>query len=140
MQKEQKEKLLAYANGAEAFIGHNGVHVTDVDDNYARVELTLHPEVLNRWQAPHGGILFTMGDVAAGVAVLTVRPESCVTVNASIDFMEAVGSSGTLVATGRVLRCGGRLCYCEAKIETAAGKLLTTFHSTMYFTGGTLPL
>ena len=89
MTNELKEKLLAYGTKAEPFTVHNHIRVTDLQDGEARVELTLQPESLNRWGTAHGGILFALADIAAGTAILTLRQEVCLTVNASIDFLDA---------------------------------------------------
>ena len=91
MTNQLKEKLLAYGTKAEPFTVHNHIRVTDLQDGEARVELTLQPESLNRWGTAHGGILFALADIAAGTAVLTLRQEVCLTVNASIDFLDAAG-------------------------------------------------
>ena len=58
---------------------HNHVKIVAVDDGWAQVEVEIHPETLNRWGTPHGGILFTLSDVACGMAILTTRMEACVT-------------------------------------------------------------
>ena len=84
MTEELKRQLLAFGNEAEPFIAHNHIKVTDLSDGEATVTLPLEKDSLNRWGNPHGGVLFTMADVACGMAVLTLRQESCVTVNAKI--------------------------------------------------------
>ena len=106
MTNQLKEKLLAYGTKAEPFTVHNHIRVTDLQDGEARVELTLQPESLNRWGTAHGGILFALADIAAGTAVLTLRQEVCLTVNASIDFLDAAGLGSTLIAVGHVDRMG----------------------------------
>ena len=104
MTNELKEKLLAYGTKAEPFTVHNHIRVTDLQDGEARVELTLQPESLNRWGTAHGGILFALADIAAGTAVLTLWQEVCLTVNASIDFLDAAGLGSTLIAVGHADR------------------------------------
>ena len=117
MTNQLKEKLLAYGTKAEPFTVHNHIRVTDLQDGEARVELTLQPESLNRWGTAHGGILFALADIAAGTAVLTLRQEVCLTVNASIDFLDAAGLGSTLIAVGHVDRMGKSLCFCHTDKE-----------------------
>lgn len=138
MTDEKKQQLLKLALDAEPFDRHNHVQIVDVDDGWAKVELDIHPETLNRWGIPHGGILFTISDVACGMAILTVRPESCVTVNGSLDFLNAAPATGKLTAIGRVNKVGGKMAYCESEVRDESGKLITTGHTVMYFTGQTL--
>lgn len=140
MTEELKRKLLAYGNEAEPFIAHNHIAVTDLADGEATVTLRLEQDSLNRWNTPHGGVLFTMADVANGMATLTVRQESCVTVNATIDFISAARAEETLTAVGRVRQMGGKVCFCTTEISDSTGKLIARLNSVMYFTGKALPL
>lgn len=87
MTPELREKLLAFGNGAEPFLQHNHFCVEDVDDGTSLVTLELQRENLNRWGAPHGGTIFAMADIAAGMAALTVRQDVNVTTSATIDYM-----------------------------------------------------
>lgn len=140
MTEEIKRQLLLYGNQAEAFIAHNHIKITDLGDGTATVTLHLRKESLNRWHTPHGGVLFTMADVAGGMAALTMRQETCVTVNAAMDFMAAANGDQTLTAVGRVDRMGGKMCFCTTEIFDGMDQLIARFHSTMYFTGKALPL
>ena len=150
MTNELKEKLLAYGTKAEPFTVHNHIRVTDLQDGEARVELTLQPESLNRWGTAHGGILFALADIAAGTAtrtpqehgkaILTLRQEVCLTVNASIDFLDAAGLGSTLIAVGHVDRMGKSLCFCHTDITDETGRLLATLRTVMDLTGRPLEL
>ena len=91
MTEERRQKLLQSSQGpgAEPFSQYNHMKVTAVDDGTATVELELHPDSLNCWGTPHGGALFTMADVAAGMALLTLRQEVTFTVSSSIEYLSA---------------------------------------------------
>ena len=130
-----KEKLMALAKDAEPFDVHNHFRIVDVDDGVGVVELDIHPESLNIWGTPHGGLLYTLSDVACGCAVLTLRPESHVTANGSMDYLNAAPTSGKVIATGRVRKMGGRLCYCDSELRDEAGNLIATGRAVMCFTG-----
>lgn len=140
MTETLKRQLLAFGNEAEPFIAHNHIRITDLADGTATVTLMLEQDSLNRWHTPHGGVLFTMADVANGMAVLTLRQESCVTVNATIDFIAAADAGQTLTAVGRVRQMGGKVCFCTTEIHDEGGKLIARLNSVMYFTGRALPL
>lgn len=135
MTDERKQQLLDLALDSEPFDVHNHVKIVAVDDGWAQVEVEIHPETLNRWGIPHGGILFTLSDVACGMAILTTRMEACVTVSGTIDCVNAGPASGKLIATGRVQKAGGKLVFCDSEIRDETGKLITTGHTVMYFTG-----
>lgn len=140
MTNELKEKIKHFINDGEPFIRHNHIRVADVDDGMAVVELEVHPDSMNRWDSPHGGLLFTLGDMAAGTATLTVRQESCMTLNASINYIAAIGSAGKLIATGRVRQGGGKVSFCDVEICDEGGRLAARLSTVMYFTGNKLDL
>lgn len=135
MTRELREKLIGLGNTGNPFDSHNGLRVVDVDDGTATVEVALRPENLNSWGGPHGGLLFTMADVACGLATISLRQESCVTVNAGMDFIASTGGEGVIRAEGRVLHCGGKMCFCVAEVRDERNTLLSRLNITMYFTG-----
>ena len=81
-----------------------------------------------------------VADIAAGTAVLTLRQEVCLTVNASIDFLDAAGLGSTLIAVGHVDRMGKSLCFCHTDITDETGRLLATLRTVMDLTGRPLEL
>jgi uncharacterized protein (TIGR00369 family) len=137
MKEELKQKMLSYD---EPFTLHNGIRFTDFADGYARAEADVTAASLNHWKGPHGGLLFTMVDIVCGASTVTLRQESCVTVNSSINFIATAQLGDHLIAEGRVRKQGGHMTYCDAEIHDAAGRLLVTATSTMYFTGKKLAL
>ena len=84
MDQELKEKILRFSNGKEPFSAYNHLEICDIEEGRSRVELHMAPESRNRWGQPHGGLLFALADVACGVALVTLRQESCVTVSAGM--------------------------------------------------------
>lgn len=140
MTPELHEKLMAFANANEPFLTHNHMEVTALSDGTATVVLPMVKDSLNRWGGAHGGALFALCDVATGMAVVTLRQETIVTVNASIDYLSAAAPDSTLTAVGRVDRMGGKLAFCSAEITDEKGRLIVRSHTVMCFTGGTLPL
>ena len=140
MTPELKAKLLRYANECEPFTAHNHIEITDIGEGRSRVELHLTCESLNRWGGAHGGILFSLCDVAMGMAIMTLRQEMVVTVNATIDYLSAAAAGSTLTTVGRVDRLGGKLAFCSAEMTDETGKVIVRAHCVMCFTGRALPL
>ena len=142
----RRSKERSYDTGTERkaaglrFLQHNHFCVEDVDDGTSLVTLELQRENLNRWGAPHGGTIFAMADIAAGMAALTVRQDVNVTASATIDYMAAAPGTGKLIARGRVRHAGGRLCYCATEITDETGKLIAELNSVMYYTSKPLIL
>ena len=95
MTKDLYDKLMVFGNDREPFLAHNFMRTTDLDDGTATVTLPMHTESLNRWGGAHGGILFSLCDVAMGMAIMTLRQEMGVTVNATIDYLSAAAAGST---------------------------------------------
>jgi uncharacterized protein (TIGR00369 family) len=67
-------------------------------------------------------VLATLADTAAGLAVRTSIPRGSRHVSANLDVQYlAPAATGTLLATGRVLRLGRRLAFAEAAVTDADG-------------------
>ena len=140
MSPELREKLIRLGNTGNPFDTHNGIRVADVDDGTAVVEVDLRQENLNSWGSPHGGLLFTMADVACGLAAISLRQEVMVTVNTAMDFIAASAGHGVIRAEGRVVHCGGKVCFCAAEIYDEKDTLLSRVNVTMYFLGTRLEI
>ena len=111
MTKELYNKLMAFGNDCEPFLTHNYMRTTDLDDG-----------------------------TAMGMAIMTLRQEMVVTVNATIDYLAAAAAGSTLTAVGRVDRLGGKLAFCSAEMTDETGKVIVRAHCVMCFTGKALPL
>ena len=140
MTDERKQQLLNLALDSEPFDVHNHVKIVAVDDGWAQVEVEIHPETLNRWGTPHGGVLFTMADVAAGMALLTLRQEVTFTVSSSIEYLSAAPGTGKLTAVGTVEKMGGHMGFSRTDIRDEGGKLIAALRTVMYLTGRPLEL
>ncbi|MGN0969370.1 MAG: PaaI family thioesterase, partial [Evtepia sp.] len=58
-------------NSKNSFMLHNGIRLTQMENDYARVEADLTRVNRNLYGAVHGGMFLTMGDCAAGGAART---------------------------------------------------------------------
>ena len=66
----------------------------------------------------HGGLIFSLGDTAAGYAALSVMhvEVEVMTVELKINLMAPAPASGTLIAEGRVLKPGKRLVVVASEV------------------------
>ena len=135
MTEEFLQGLLRSANEGEHLMRHNGISFTEVTEGRVVAELELNDVTINRWGVPHGGALFAMGDVACGLAAISVRGESLVTLNASIDYMDRADIGGKVTAVARVERAGSRVCFCSAEMFDCNGKRIAAMKAAMSYTG-----
>lgn len=94
------------------------IEVRRSDDDGATASVVVDDRHLNRGGTVHGGLVATLVDVAMGAAVFsgTDEDERPVTVEMKVNYLEA-GERGTLVATAKVRRRGGRFTVLEAEVE-----------------------
>lgn len=140
MTEQLKQTLLDFGNNKEPFLTRNHMYTADLSDGTATVVLPMCEDSLNRWGGAHGGILFSLCDVAMGMAIMTLRQEMVVTVNASIDYLAAAPADSTLTAVGKVDRVGGKLAFCSAEVTDENGRAVVQASCVMCFTGRPLPL
>lgn len=140
MTEQLKQTLLDFGNNKEPFLTHNHMYTADLSDGTATVVLPMCEVSLNRWGGAHGGILFSLCDVAMGMAIMTLRQEMVVTVNATIDYLSAAAAGSTLTTVGKVDRLGGKLAFCSAEMTDETGKVIVRAHCVMCFTGRALSL
>ena len=123
MTEERRQKLLQSSQGpgAEPFSQYNHMKVTAVDDGTATVELELHPDSLNCWGTPHGGALFTLADMAFGLASNFGQEDgTMISTNATISYMKSA-KTGPIVAEARLANGGRHLATYEVKIYDGQG-------------------
>ena len=120
-------------NEKNSFMLHNGITLTAMEADYARVEARLGRENRNLYNAVHGGMFLTMADCAAGGAART-NGMRYVTINTSFEFFRNT-ESDRLIAEGRIKHRGSTLCVAEVEIHDGAGTLLCGGTFTLYCTG-----
>jgi uncharacterized protein (TIGR00369 family) len=105
------------------FTVHLGMRVERAEAGEAVVSMDLQPHLLNNHGAGHGGVLMTLLDVAMANAALSRidYAREVVTIDVHVAFMSP--SSGRLVATGRATGGGKSVCFCEARVEDATGRV-----------------
>ena len=120
----------------DTFSYENGVRAISIADGVSLVTAPINAHTVNRWGKPHGGLLFTLADVACGVLLTYTLAEACVTVSTTIDFM-ATSADGAreLRANGRIEKRGGKMAFCSCTIVDDTGKLVARTSSTWMLTG-----
>jgi uncharacterized protein (TIGR00369 family) len=81
----------------------------------------------------HGGVYATLLDSATGCAVHTMLPADVgyTTLDLAVKFLGPMRvDTGTVTCTGKVVHLGSRTALAEARIESAAGRLLATATSS----------
>ena len=102
-------------------------------------DCTPDDSVYNPLGVIHGGLVCTMADTVAGCAVHTTLEAGVAyaSIDITVNYLRPVTlASGTLVATGRVVKPGRRVALAAAEIHDAAGRLVATASSNCLILGG----
>ena len=112
------------------FASHLGIELLEKGDGRARLQLVLRPELMNSFEAAHGGVVMTLLDIAMAVAARTRDPESvgAITIEMKSSFIST--GSGTLTADGVCLHLGKSVAFCEARVHSSDGRLAATASGT----------
>lgn len=108
-----------------------GISIGEYGDGLAQCSLRLQPHHMNAGGRVHGGVLTSLADTAAGVAVRSVRPDGkmSATTDLSIAFIRPpIGEC--LVASAEVIHAGRKLFRTEIAIhceEKLIAKTTATF-------------
>ena len=104
-----------------------GIEYLDIRRGYCRLGLTLQPHMVNFQGFPHGGVIFSVADIAFGIACNS-HGEPAVALSMSISFMTAVAAGSRLLAEAREVKQGRRAGFYDVAVRTAAGALVAQVH------------
>jgi uncharacterized protein (TIGR00369 family) len=127
------ETLPDAASQTSPFTTMLGFELLEWREDLARVALDLRPEHLNRNAIPHGGVILSLIDDAAGAAgnwcSVPGNLRLSVTVDLTVSFI-ARAAGGRLIATGRVIGQGRAMFFARTEVHDAAGTLVACGQST----------
>lgn len=101
-----------------AFSQTLGCRFLGMADGEARVSLDMQPHLHNRGNQMHGGAIFTLVDIAMGLACSSAHgfEQRSVTLECKINYLRGV-SEGEVLCVARVLHAGRRTLVVEADVS-----------------------
>ena len=112
---------------AQSMMTTLGANLIEVTSGQVRIAAPILPGAKQQQGLAHAGLTFAIGDSSAGYAALTLMPPKMEVVPAEIKInLIAPATGDRLVATGRVVKPGKRLCVVTAEVhaETAGSSAL----------------
>lgn len=113
------------------FVDLVGAEVEDAQEGYSRLSLTLEERHTNPNGVMHGGVVATVMDSAAAVALGRLRGEQLrrdsphATVEMNVSLISAARPGDELTIEGRVLKLGRTVAFCESEARRRAdGELI----------------
>ena len=111
-----------------------GVSVTHTAHGEARLRLPLKGEYANTYGITHGGLIAALADMAAGVALRTLKVR-VVTVETGVDYFLPVAPEGALYAEARLVHEGSKLLHAEVNIANGEDVLVAKGRGVFFVTG-----
>lgn len=120
---------------AQSMMATLGAELIEISEGLVRISTPILPGTRQQQGFGHAGLTFSIGDSAAGYAALTMLPfdQEVVTAEIKINLL-APARGDRLVATGRVVKPGKRLCVVTSEVHAEAdGKstLIAILQGTM---------
>lgn len=111
-----------------------GIRYLELRPGYCRLSLTLQPHMLNFQGYPHGGVIFTLADVAFGAAC-NAHGQTNVALSVTISFLGTAPPGATLLAEGREVRQGRRAGFYDITVTTEEGAPVAVAHCVSHRPG-----
>lgn len=116
-----KQEYLNLVNTRCEYNKYNHIYTTDIGPDFSVVEVELRPESLNPLGMAHGGLVYSLCDVAAGV-VVGQRARTFVTLSGSLNFLRP-GKGKRLRCEGRIIKPGRTVNVVETSVYDDSGTL-----------------
>ncbi len=123
---ELAEKILD-----DPFPRHLGIEIIKLAPGFAKVSLSVQEHMTNILRITHGGIVFTLADVALGIAS-NARGQASVAVSVNINFIKASKPGDVLVATAEEIHSGRRTANYRITVEDDQGKLIAVAQGLVF--------
>ncbi|MDO5154902.1 MAG: PaaI family thioesterase [Eubacteriales bacterium] len=117
------QEVMDEINATNAFGNFLGIKIEQVEAGYAKVSLEMKPEYTNPYNTAHGGVLYTMADMAGGTAAYSYG-QPVVTVDSNFHFLNAGRNVTKLIGIGKELRNGKQIGVYEVLIMDQDENLL----------------
>ncbi len=114
----------------QAIEGMGHARILEISPGHVRLSVDVIPESLNLYGNAHGGFLFSLCDMAAGMSTYAYEIAN-VTQNSSIQFLKGV-SGGTIFVESNAVHKGSKTVVSQVTISDSAGRLLVTATFTMF--------
>ncbi len=119
------QEIMDLRNRTNIFSIRQGIKVIDMHEGYAKASVKITKESMNPTHSVHGGLLFTLCDVASGSAACS-HGIQITTVDGSIHYLRAAIDVDELFAESREVKHGKRIMVVETDVTDAEGTLYCT--------------
>ena len=114
---ENRSTKIAEFMRRDPYAHHLGLDIEEIDIGFARVALTVSAEQTNFHGSVHGGIIFTLADIAFSLACNS-HGQTAVGLNVDISYLHAAQVGDRLIAEARELSLNGPIGLYELTVKS----------------------
>lgn len=116
----------------DPWANHLGAKLEEVQDGYSRFSLHVKREFMNFHGMTHGGLVFSLGDIAFAAASNS-RGQMAVALDVTISFLQAGAVGDTLIAECTELSQNGPIALYDIIVKNeGSGELVSKSQATVY--------
>ena len=132
MTPEERRQRIETHIRQDPYANQLGADIEVIKPGYSRVSLTITEAMTNFHGSAHGGIIFSLGDIAFSAAG-NGAGQTAVALNISISYLRAAQVGQRLIAEARELHTGGRTGLYEITVTDAeSGALVAKSQNVLY--------
>ncbi len=124
------QKYINYMNSFFGFNRHNGLKLVEIDEGRSVVEVKLTRESMNPQGSAHGGLMFSLADMAAGCACIS-HGRMAVTLSGSVNYLRP-GLGSLLRAEAVEQHYGSKTAVYHVAVRDDQGRTVAD-HTFTYF-------
>ncbi|MDI6867488.1 PaaI family thioesterase [Methanoculleus sp.] len=127
------ERLKEVGRDVNPFFKMMDIEIEGFGDGHASLSMKVRPEMLNGAGWLQGGVYVALADEAVALALYTLLEEGerIATIDEHTCFIKGV-NTGTIVATGDVIRKGRRVAFADGEVTSGEDGTLLSRTSTSY--------
>jgi acyl-CoA thioesterase len=118
----------------DAYAEYLGAELLDIKPGWAKVGLRLNGNHVNFLGMIHGGVIFSLADVAFGAAANSFGTRA-MALTVGIDFLAAAKPDDELTAEVELITRAGKMGYYRMMVTGAGGETIARCHGWAYHTG-----
>lgn len=128
---ERQAAITAYIQ-KDPFAAQLGAKIEVVEPGYSRVSLRVTEAMVNFHGSTHGGVIFSLGDIAFAAAGNS-HGQTAVGLNMSVSFLKATQAGVQLIAEAREQHLDGPIALYEITVtERESGQLVAKSQAMVY--------
>lgn len=118
---------------SDAYAAHLGAKLLEIRPGYAKVALELGPQHRNFMDMIHGGVIFSLADVAFGAAANSFGKRA-MALSVGIDFLAAPHTEGEITAEVELISRAGKMGYYRMVVVDGGGRNIAQCRGWAYHT------